>query len=379
MASNTTQPDSPSAASNDQPLQREDPEGAAGAAASSASAAVASTGPPPDLTSDTPPDVLDGTTSADARGSTFRPFFGRPSIKEGSSVDREEPATKTEASTGPFRFTGFLESMTKDAEIRYRMDHKKRGIAVIFSHEEFHWKTGMPKRTGNAKDVENLKKYLGKMGFEIMLFQDLTVEELKRTIGMAAMGTDHSDSDCFMCIFLTHGDDGVVYGHDGTLPIQVFYDIFRGENCPSLVGKPKIFLIQACRGEKHEIGVEPLETDAEDEPDSGLIVQDAGPKPTIPAGADFLICYSVTQGFYSHRDTAYGSWYVQALCHALDTYGTSLEFTHLLTIVNRTVANRAVERCLQASMIGKKQIPCFMSMLTKQLYFTPKPSVQKKK
>ncbi len=72
------------------------------------------------------------------------------------------------------------------------MDHKKRGYALIFSHEEFHWKTGMPKRTGNSKDVDNLKKHLGKLGFEIMIFQDLTVEELKKTIGMGKKSTDGS-------------------------------------------------------------------------------------------------------------------------------------------------------------------------------------------
>ena len=60
MASNKTEPDSPSV--NQPPVQegREEPEGSVGGAA---------TGPPPDLTSDTPPDVLDGTTAADARGS----------------------------------------------------------------------------------------------------------------------------------------------------------------------------------------------------------------------------------------------------------------------------------------------------------------------
>ena len=69
MSSNETQPDSPAAAAGagDQPPEREDPEGSV----DGAGAAVASTGPPPDLTSDTPPDVLDGTTSADARGSKW--------------------------------------------------------------------------------------------------------------------------------------------------------------------------------------------------------------------------------------------------------------------------------------------------------------------
>lgn len=79
--------------------------------------------------------------------------------------------------------------MSSDAEIKYRMDHKKRGYAVIFSHEEFDRKTMMPRRVGNEKDVENLQKHLKKMGFEIMIFRDLGVEELKKTVAMGE--TEH--------------------------------------------------------------------------------------------------------------------------------------------------------------------------------------------
>ena len=61
---------------------------------------------------------------------------------------------------------------------------------------------------------------------------------------LTAAKSDHSDSDCFMCVFLTHGEDGIIYGRDGTVDLQEIFDLFRGENCPTLIGKPKLFLIQ---------------------------------------------------------------------------------------------------------------------------------------
>lgn len=78
------------------------------------------------------------------------------------------------------------------------------------------------------------------------------------------------------------------------------------------------------------------------------------------------------QGYYSHRETVNGSWYIQDLCDLLRKYGDSLEFTELLTLVNRKVSMRSVGFCADPNAIGKKQVPCFASMLTKKLYFRPK-------
>ncbi|PIK36550.1 putative caspase-6 [Apostichopus japonicus] len=122
---------------------------------------------------------------------------------------------------------------------------------------------------------------------------------------------DHSVFDCFLCVFLTHGDDGIIYGIDGDpgsfkdnsnvdaanrtwleLNDDVF-DIFRGDNCRSLIGKPKIFIIQACRGQMAEFPamIGGAETDYEDPLETS-----AGVKVTIPTGADFLISYSTSEG-----------------------------------------------------------------------------------
>jgi len=54
----------------------------------------------------------------------------------------------------------------------------------------------------------------------------------------------NKQSDCFMCAILTHGEEGIVYGVDGKLETKLLIEPFKGNNCKSLVGKPKIFIIQ---------------------------------------------------------------------------------------------------------------------------------------
>uniref|UniRef100_A0A8C3KFJ2 Caspase-6 n=1 Tax=Calidris pygmaea TaxID=425635 RepID=A0A8C3KFJ2_9CHAR len=184
---------------------------------------------------------------------------------------------------------------------------------------------------------------------------------------------DHSDADCFICIFLSHGEDDHIYAFDAQIKIETMTDMFRGDKCQSLVGKPKIFIIQACRGNKHDDSV--IAQDSTDSSDESIVNEtevDAAAVYTLPAGADFIMCYSVAQGYFSHRETVNGSWYIQDLCEVLRKHGCSLEFTELLTVVNRKVSYRRVINCNDINAIGKKQIPCFASMLTKKLYFHPK-------
>ena len=63
-------------------------------------------------------------------------------------------------------------------------------------------------------------------------------------ISVAASKYDHSEVDCFACAILSHGDEGVVYGTDGIVKIDELVSPVKGANCPSLIGKPKLFFIQ---------------------------------------------------------------------------------------------------------------------------------------
>ncbi|KAI4543133.1 hypothetical protein MJG53_006083 [Ovis ammon polii x Ovis aries] len=260
-----------------------------------------------------------------------------------------------------------------DPTEKYKMDHKRRGIALIFNHERFFWHLTLPNRPGTSADRDNLRRRFSDLGFEVKCFDDLRAEELLLKIHEASTAS-HVDADCFLCVFLSHGEGNHIYAYDAKIEIQTLTSLFKGDKCQSLVGKPKIFIIQACRGSQHDVPVIPLDAvdHGTDMLGANVTQVDAASVYTLPAGADFLMCYSVAEGYYSHRETVNGSWYIQDLCEMLGKFGSSLEFTELLTLVNRKVSQRRVDFCKDPSAIGKKQVPCFASMLTKKLHFSPK-------
>ena len=59
---------------------------------------------------------------------------------------------------------------------------------------------------------------------------------------MAAL--DYSDSDCLFVAILSHGGEDHIYGTDGPVPINTLMAPFKERGSESLVGKPKIFLLQ---------------------------------------------------------------------------------------------------------------------------------------
>uniref|UniRef100_A0AAV2MLS8 Caspase-3 n=1 Tax=Knipowitschia caucasica TaxID=637954 RepID=A0AAV2MLS8_KNICA len=92
---------------------------------------------------------------------------------------------------------------------------------------------------------------------------------------------DHSKHASFVCVILSHGEEGVIFGTDGFEKLDVLTRFFKGDKCKSLVGKPKLFFIQACRGSEFDAGIE---ADAVASSDSSTV--------RIPVEADFLYAYS---------------------------------------------------------------------------------------
>ncbi|XP_070836586.1 caspase-6-like [Chaetodon trifascialis] len=290
----------------------------------------------------------------------------------GSVAEDSQTATDRAACTENLTETdAFIRSSSAlDPAEEYTMDSKRRGLALIFNQERFFWCLGLNDRHGTNADRYNLEKRLKELNFEVKAYDNYKLAEVLDKINEAAEA-DHSDVDCFLLVFLSHGENDHVYAYDEKISIQDITSLFKGDRCRSLVGKPKIFILQACRGDKHDNPVTPCDA-VDNELKTNEVVVDASAMHTLPAGADFIMCYSVAEGYYSHRETINGSWYVQDLCELLQKYGNSLEFTELLTLVNRKVSMRSVGNCNDRSAIGKKQVPCFASMLTKKLYFRPK-------
>ncbi|XP_041641869.1 caspase-6-like [Cheilinus undulatus] len=263
-----------------------------------------------------------------------------------------------------FKKTDAVTSSSLDPREEYNMDHKRRGMALIFNQKRFD-EERFSYRTGTQADRRNLEKSLKDLNFEVKVYDDCTTSAVLKNISEAA-NADHSDADCFVLVFLSHGEKDHIFTYDDKISIKDITSPFKEEKCKSLIGKPKIFILQACRG---EIADDPVVTPCGGESEPELVAEECAIY-TLPAGADFIMCYSVAEGHVSFRK-ADGSWYIQALCEMLQKHGTSLEFTDLLTLVNMMVSKRSANSS-DKNIAGKKQIPCFASMLTKQLNFKPK-------
>ena len=135
----------------------------------------------------------------------------------------------------------------------YQMKSNPQGIGVIINNKTFSGRLAdYGPRTGTDIDAAALQKLFTHLGFYTNRYNDLTASQMRQTLKTVS-DIDHTMFDCLLVAILTHGDDGKLYGTDSeSIPVEDLTKLFYNNQCPSLVGKPKIFFLQACRG-KNEI------------------------------------------------------------------------------------------------------------------------------
>lgn len=203
---------------------------------------------------------------------------------------------------------------------------------------------------------------------------------------------DHSDNDCLVVVALTHGEIvplvhkgmreeshtmlahdqlSYIYARDARYPVQKIFSYFTDDACPTLVGKPRMFFIQACQGNKLDDGFKLIKRSARVETDS-IGFEPLDMEPVLPH-IDFLVVYASFPGYFSMRNTEHGSWFIQALCREL-ILGLNTEYNllHILSFVNQTIAYDYESHALNSDWDKKKQIPCIKSMLTSLIFFRDK-------
>ncbi|EDW01038.1 caspase-1 [Drosophila grimshawi] len=246
----------------------------------------------------------------------------------------------------------------------YNMNHKKRGIAVIFNHKSFDIPS-LSVRNGTNLDCEELRKAFENLEFEVSVHNDCKFRDiLKHTEKASEM--DHSDNDCIAIAILSHGEHGYLYARDVQYKLDNIWHYFTAQICPSLAGKPKLFFIQACQGDRFDGGIILEKCVTETDGASSMSYR-------IPVHADFLFSYSTIPGHYSWRNPEQGSWYIQSLIKELNANGKKDNILDLLTFVSQRVAidfeSNVPMRPIQDR---QKQIPCLTSMLTRILRFNDK-------
>ncbi|XP_006889206.1 PREDICTED: caspase-10 [Elephantulus edwardii] len=249
---------------------------------------------------------------------------------------------------------------TKEASV-YRMDRKFRGHCVIVNNYTF---SSLLPREGTHRDAESLECVFQWLGFAVQVYNEVTKAALKEILQEYKSHPDHADVDCFVFCILTHGDYGVVYSTDeAPTSIKEITSYFTAQQCPGLVGKPKLFFIQACQGS----GLQPsvlIEADAVDPDKEFSVPQKWNLSNSIPDEADFLLGLATIPGYKSIRNRRRGSWYIQSLCnHLKDMVPRREDILSILTAVNNDVSQ-------QEDLTGTmKQMPQPAFTLRRKLVF----------
>ncbi|XP_065370317.1 caspase-like isoform X2 [Calliphora vicina] len=263
----------------------------------------------------------------------------------------------------PVPNTLFAPAPTDRYAIEYNMNHKFRGLGIIFNHENF---LSNDKREGTNKDCADLQKTLTNLGFKVDIYSDYTMKDIKKTLENVA-AQDFSDSDCIAVTLLTHGEKGgFVHAKDEMYLLDLMFLNFTSDKCRTLAGKPKIFFIQACRGDQTDSGIElrpQTQTESTGFCDSYR----------IPIIADFFIAYSTVSDHLSFRSPTRGSFFIQELCKELNLNGKKYDINTLFTFINQNIAiNYTTGEACDREYQNKKQMSCFTSTLTRILIFKDK-------
>ena len=228
------------------------------------------------------------------------------------------------------------------------MTARPRGITLIINNASFahHPTYGQQSpRHGSEEDVGQVEALFTALDFTVETKKNLSKPQLLNELDSVVYGRDHRGYDCFVLWFMSHGRSGEVFCSDGnTIPIAALHDMLSG--CDKLRGKPKLFFIQACRGENEDEGVTASS-------DTGItsyghvgssFVSVKNPASREPTHADFLYAFSTVDEYVSYRDENLGSHYVRGLVEAFRERLVCDHLLDILTVVNQKVSNMEAKR-----------------------------------
>ncbi|XP_056452686.1 caspase-8-like [Gadus chalcogrammus] len=274
---------------------------------------------------------------------------------------------------------------SQKTENKYPITSKPTGLCVIINNENFHDKT---KRSGTEKDAESLADVFSWLGFKVLMCKDQTASDMAQVTKLLADPEDlaalkkckleeWSDGgftslrglpqhgDAFVCCVLSHGKENAISGVDfKQLAISDITSAFNGKHCPALLGKPKVFFIQACQGHNLQPGL------AVDDYIYPMPIKEDSPN--HPMEADFLVSKATVGKYQALRDRITGSIFIQSLCEQLRKGCNSGEdILEILVHVNADISKKDFGKTNDPEKVWK-QMPEFGNVtLTSKLVFSP--------
>ncbi|CAO4375863.1 unnamed protein product [Caenorhabditis nigoni] len=227
-------------------------------------------------------------------------------------------------------------------------------------------------------DVRNYRRVFNMLDYDVEVQMNLTADEMEQTI--KEFGAARNS---VIVVFVTHGSIDGIHGIDGEVfEYRKLYSLLGPQNAPDLIGKPKIVLMEHCRGGIRDAGYaiqEPETTDLmrrigeESEPvmkRSGGQMEKIDKTPTtIPATSDFFLSFSTSPGHPAFGHHIHGSFHVQILCRVIAEEAHRLDLDRITVEVRKRMSRMEI-----SERDGRfKQMPEIRSTLTKSFFLNVPP------
>lgn len=272
----------------------------------------------------------------------------------------------------------------------YDMSSKIRGWCLIFSNHVF---KHLNKLVGYERDKDNFEGVFNDLGFNVKIFEKVTADEIKSNIQRYANKSASDGShptNALVVVILSHGSGdylcGVNYSETNPgdkISVDEVMDIVSNRNCPHLIGKPKIFVLQACRGSKIDFGIsKDLSVKVKNEdikPTPMATTLRSGKKfhhdeldeiiSTLPSVVEDMMVFYATSPDHTSYVPLTGSIFGVQLCVHLKRYAWQRDLHDIMLSVSNALRSKDIT--IDDKNCGKQVLEIKYISPTKKLYFNP--------
>nr|XP_001111598.2 caspase-14 [Macaca mulatta] len=112
-------------------------------------------------------------------------------------------------------------------------------------------------REGFEEDLDALEYMFRQLRFESTMKRDPTAQQFQEELEKFQQAIDSREDpiSCAFVVLMAHGREGFLKGEDGEMvKLDNLFEALNNKNCQALRAKPKVYIIQACRGEQKDPG-----------------------------------------------------------------------------------------------------------------------------
>ncbi|XP_056122195.1 caspase a [Rhinichthys klamathensis goyatoka] len=250
-------------------------------------------------------------------------------VRQPQSDDWQRESQVTPCSQ-PFKKKILEENGQEIYEAKDKLERTR--LALLINNRDFDDKAMT--RRGAERDEENMEWLLKELDYQVVKYTNVSAEDMKKAVENFARREEHARSDSTFVVIMSHGKRNTILGvhyhtidnPSDTFPVDDIYRHLNSKNCPALRNKPKVILIQACRGGEHG-----RVWASDGEPDEPVEIEGDD---FVHKEKDFISLMSCTPETKSYRHVQNGTFYVQ---YIVDVFTKDAHKDHIEELFRKVI------------------------------------------